>query len=80
MRESVASVIWSYHNELLRGTPDQVRAAMNLLGAKGWECITIVGSMAYFKRGRVADTMDDIQQSEIAAPRHNRQPRLRANA
>lgn len=43
-------MIWEYTNELLKGTIHQVRAVMNQLGADGWECFAMTGSIAYFKR------------------------------
>lgn len=44
--------IWEYDVELLKGTTHQVRAVLDKFGRDGWELVSIIGSMAYFKKPR----------------------------
>ena len=67
-------MIWEYEVELLKGTTHQVRAVLDKFGRDGWELVSIIGSMAYFKKPREI-------QATIPAPQLERvKPNGRARA
>ena len=61
----MAEVIWEYEIELLKGTTHQVRAVLDRFGSRGWELVTIIGSMAYFRKQRVAASDSDFVSTTV---------------